>query len=265
MHLRLYPAVYAPALLLFLDSENYTPAEAAVTAAGRLRRLCNAERLKFAAVGSAALLALCGWSFWLCGDAYVKEALLHHVRRADPRHNFSPYWYPMHLAEHAAAEAAAAADSAHALSQQAGGAGGVLRLAAFLPQLAVVLLIPLALARDLPLCLFAQTAALVALNKVATAQYFAWWFALAPLCAGGCERPRVAVSALGAWTVAQVHWLGWGYSLEMRGADTFMLLWVASAAFAAASAGALAYVLSRQALWPVFERGGRLAPAPVAL
>eukprot|EP00793_Prasinoderma_coloniale_P000028 PRCOL_00005536-RA len=186
-----------------------------------------------------------------CGGAYAHEALLHHVGRADPRHNFSPYWYAMHLAEHVdAAEAhaldadvAAAARDALGAPAEDDGQGdalrvgvprarlfpaGAMRLLAFVPQLAVVVALPLALSADLPLCLFAQTAAFVV-----TAQYFAWWFALAPLCLVGADV-RAAARSLAVWIAAQVHWLAWAWALEMRGDQT---------------------------LWPVF-REGTLAPPP---
>ena len=49
-----------------------------------------------------------------------------------------------------------------------------------------------------------------------TAQYFAWWFALAPLCLVGADV-RAAARSLAVWIAAQVHWLAWAWALEMRG------------------------------------------------
>lgn len=214
VHLRLYPAIFAPALLLFLDGEHYRPsaarggsdrggtgtrtrararahahAYARTGVRGAWVRALTRDRAIFCAVGGVTLAALCGGSYAACGGAYAHEALLHHVGRADPRHNFSPYWYAMHLAEHVdAAEAhaldadvAAAARDALGAPAEDDGQGdalrvgvprarlfpaGAMRLLAFVPQLAVVVALPLALSADLPLCLFAQTAAFVALNKV---------------------------------------------------------------------------------------------------
>jgi hypothetical protein len=43
--------------------------------------------------------------------------------------------------------------------------------------------------RHLPACLFLQTLAFTALNRVLTAQYFNWWMALLPLLAPRSRMP----------------------------------------------------------------------------
>lgn len=50
--------------------------------------------------------------------------------------------------------------------------------------------------------------------------------------------------ALVAWAAALGHWLGWAYSLEHRGADVFLGVWVASLGFLAAQTALLLQVLA---------------------
>ena len=113
-------------------------------------------------------------------------------------------------------------------------------------------------ASDLPLCFFAQTLGFVAFNSVSTAQYFVWYFCLAPLAFP--EWLRFArfeivhsktswfphLGALALWQLAQALWLAVAYLLEFRGVAVFFELWVASVAFLGANACFLVDVLIRR-------------------
>ncbi|KAL5977283.1 hypothetical protein ACLOJK_021629 [Asimina triloba] len=78
---------------------------------------------------------------------------MYHLTRTDPRHNFSIYFYHIYL-------------------HHEEGFSVIEKLISFLPQLMVQLIVSLSFAQDIPFCLFVQTVAFVAFNKVITAQYF---------------------------------------------------------------------------------------------
>eukprot|EP00882_Tetradesmus_deserticola_P007813 GHRQ01008225.1.p1 GENE.GHRQ01008225.1~~GHRQ01008225.1.p1 ORF type:complete len:223 (+),score=106.46 GHRQ01008225.1:34-669(+) len=104
---------------------------------------------------------------------------------------------------------------------------------AVVPQGVLLLLLAVALHRNLPLCWLLQTMAFVAFNKVCTAQYFVWYFSLLPVALQRMPWPLPkALQAAGlVWAVAQLHWLFWGYMLEFEGADVHLALWWAGALF----------------------------------
>jgi len=149
------------------------------------------------------------------GDTYINEALLYHLNRADHRHNYSMWWYPIYLTS-----ALSAVDrNPLNLSNSFGlSLSSMISYGVMIPQLAFILIasyqilqgrrggessggglvhalnnkvVPLpvqvrnsvktrSLSR-LPLCYFVITAVFVHANKVLTAQYFIWYLCLLPL------------------------------------------------------------------------------------
>eukprot|EP00850_Spirogloea_muscicola_P024925 SM001786S03429 [mRNA] locus=s1786:220:1733:- [translate_table: standard] len=234
VHLRLYPIIYALPILLVLRSPDYPRPLSSVTGGGAQR-----PAISFALVSGAAFVALGSLSLVACGSDYLREAWLYHITRADHRHNFSIYFYSIYLGT-------------------AGGAPPPLaaRLAAFLPQAAVQAVAAARLAPDLPFCMLVQTATFVAFNKVITAQYFVWVFALLPLALPASAMPRPAAAALlVGWAAAQAHWLGWAYALEFEGRPVLLPLWAASLLFFAASVAAIVALVATQHLRPLFRAG----------
>lgn len=105
-------------------------------------------RLAFAASLGAVYMSLFAICYSWCGAAFYREALLHHLTRADARHNFSPYFYALYLLPRGTALRA------------------LLSSLAFLPQAALLLALAARFGRDLPFCMFAQTLVFVSFNKV---------------------------------------------------------------------------------------------------
>ena len=106
----------------------------------------------FGLLSGFMFFAWTGVFFYLYGWDFLNEALLYHLTRTDPRHNFSIYFYHIYLHH-----------------QQ--GFSSIQRLASFLPQLIVQLALITRFSRDLPFCMFLQTVAFVAFNKVYRESY----------------------------------------------------------------------------------------------
>lgn len=168
VHLKIYPFIYAPSLLLalaFPGRGGVLSSSLSETAARLLSRDCFRLTL-------AALATFCGLNavmFAVYGQPFLEHTFFYHLTRIDHRHNFSPYNTVLYLS---------AAGQDGSLSSEF-----KLESIAFFPQLLLsAILIPIILTHnDLPGTMLAQTWAFVAFNKVCTSQYFLWYMALLPL------------------------------------------------------------------------------------
>lgn len=160
VHFKIYPFIYAPAIVWWMDDERMarrskerkaapSPVEAALS-------FLTPDRLKLAVLSLSTFAGLNLTMYALYGHPFLVHTYLHHVTRIDHRHNFSPYNVLLYLAS-------ASADSA-------GGVG--IESVAFLPQLFLAcMLIPLVMAKkDLPATMLAQTWTFATFNKVCTSQ-----------------------------------------------------------------------------------------------
>ncbi|KAL1292151.1 GPI mannosyltransferase 1 isoform X2 [Arachis ipaensis] len=245
VHFRIYPIIYAIPIVLVLDPnffpsdrkpilKNWTAAQAERLNDGNclcslhnlLKCIFTRKRLMFGLVSAAVFFLFTGLSYYLYGWEFLHEALLYHLTRTDPRHNFSIYFYHIYL------------HYGYDISV-------VEKLISFLPQFMVQLVLIFCFAKDLPFCLFAQTVAFVAFNKVITAQYFVWFFCLLPLILPWSKMKLKwdGMLCILSWMGAQVHWLMWGYLLEFKGKNVFLELWVASLVFHAANVFILTLVI----------------------
>ena len=166
VHFKIYPFIYAPTILLALDSQydhlvfprsevkaygSHQPS----THTGGLLQYLNKSRILFSIGAAIGFLASTAWMYHLYGQEFIHHTYLHHFSRLDHRHNFSPYHLTLYLSS--------------AIKEQ----GGVsITSLAFIPQLVLAGgLVPLALiGKDLATTMFAQTFAFVAFNKVCTSQ-----------------------------------------------------------------------------------------------
>jgi phosphatidylinositol glycan class M len=169
------------------------------------------------------------------GDDALQEGLLYHLSRVDHRHNYSIFWYPIYLAR----------------ARHVEGMTLVGRLL-LLPQLILLVYSSLGVAPyDLGLALFTQTYLFVTLNKVITAQYFAWYLCLLPFCHGfDYWKVRWSFLLLG---ISIVVWLVSAYCLEMQGMAVHRLVWCASLAYFCANIHLLGALLRSYATKPFHQ------------
>lgn len=232
VHFRIYPIIYVFALLIALDGsfptntsakpvDNFgTSSEVKIANLpkedqlnGFLAKLLNRNQILFGLISGGVFFLLTGICYGLFGHQFLHEALLYHLTRTDPRHNFSIYFYQIYLHH----------GYSFTLFE---------RLFSFAPQFLVQSVLTAYYAKDVPFCFFIQTVAFVAFNKVITAQYFVWFFCLIPLILPWTRLTlRRGLLCMLLWTAAQLHWLIWAYALEFRGYTVFFQLWLASLMF----------------------------------
>ncbi|TRY68587.1 hypothetical protein TCAL_02482 [Tigriopus californicus] len=217
IHFKLYPIIYA--LIFYLSLSQRSRFWAKVC-------LLNGAQVRFTVATLVGLIGSTYVAYRLYGQPYLSEAWLYHLARKDIRHNFSPYFYMLYL------------------THDVDDAG--LSLVTFLPQIVVLFVISVVMARpaDLWFGLFALTAVFVAFNKVCTSQYFLWYMVLLPLVH---HRLRFSLGqwlGMGAlWGAAQGSWLLAAYYLEFDGTNTFQVLWLEGLAFFSANVGLLSKLI----------------------
>ena len=177
VHFRIYPIIYVLSILLILDpyvyrygrkpalqnwscSEQESPRSGCITRLAdlfhpwfTLRRALTKERILFGFISGAVFLFCTAFFYCLYGWDFLHEALLYHLTRTDPRHNFSIYFYHIYL------------QLEHEIMV-------VEKLISFLPQFVVQFILVLKFAQDLPFCWFLQTVAFVAFNKVCMPNHY---------------------------------------------------------------------------------------------
>ncbi|KAF3069841.1 GPI mannosyltransferase 1 [Daldinia childiae] len=234
VHFKIYPFIYAPAIVWWMDAQQMSRITGSQTQAGKDGRsttppttllgksmaFITPDRILLALVSLTTFLGLDFVMYTFYGMPFLTHTFLHHVSRIDHRHNFSPYNILLYLTSAHPSTALVKAESV-----------------AFLPQLVLsTILIPIAGAKkDLPTTMLAQTFAFVTFNKVCTSQYFLWYMVFLPLYlpdSSFLRNPRLGLLILGLWVATQGMWLQQAYNLEFLGMSTFIPgLWTSSLAF----------------------------------
>lgn len=180
VHLRIYPIIYALPIVLALDPSYFQSGKKPVLRKWRsgdikavqssstknvseqvhkwgvIARLFTKERIQFGLFSGTVFFFFTGIFFYLYELEFLHEALLYHLTRTDPRHNFSIYFYHIYLHY----------EQEFSLPE---------KLVSFLPQVIVQLVLISRFRKDLPFCFFLQTVAFVAFNKVCNSQLSSFW------------------------------------------------------------------------------------------
>lgn len=162
--------------------------------------------------GGLTCIALGIFAYHLYGNEFLEEAYWYHAKRIDPRHNFSPYFYPAYL------DCGSYVGFVFTVVQ------GVLQLG-----------LGWSLADDVASAMAIQTMAFVSFNKVVTAQYFVWYLFLLPLILPKLSKSRMLFASGIGWATATGGWLGAAWLLEFGGYAVHLIVWMASLIFLTAN------------------------------
>lgn len=169
VHFKIYPFIYAPAIVWWMDEENMSllqhrkPSSKDDNKNVVVVAFFTTQRIKLALISLTTFFALNIAVYAIYGHPFLQHTYLHHVTRIDHRHNFSPYNILLYLVS---------AQSPLLSSSPSGSKFMGIESLAFVPQLLLsCVVIPFVMAKkDLSTTMLAQTWTFVTFNKVCTSQ-----------------------------------------------------------------------------------------------
>lgn len=177
VHFKIYPFIYAPAIIWWMDDENMAPPvnnddnnnydngnnkSSSPLGLSSIAAFLTVSRLRLTLLSLATFAGLNLAMYAIYGHPFLQHTYLHHITRIDHRHNFSPYNTLLYLTS----------AQSPLLSSTSPSSGFHIESLAFIPQLLLsCVVIPLVMAKkDLPSTMLAQTWTFVTFNKVCTSQ-----------------------------------------------------------------------------------------------
>ncbi|XP_054893350.1 GPI mannosyltransferase 1 [Poeciliopsis prolifica] len=241
VHMKIYPITYALPIALTLRAPEAGSAEGKPTRTWKkcvlfLGSFLSRDLILFGIVAGGVFSVFTAFFYYMYGWPFLQETYLYHLTRRDIKHNFSPYFYMLYLT----------ADSRG--SQWLG-------LAAFLPQLVLLLVASWSFHHDLGFACFLNTAIFVSFNKVCTSQYFLWYLCLLPLVIPHLTLSvKQGLGLLLVWFAGQALWLAPAYFLEFEGVNTFVLVWLAGLLFLVVNCFVLIQIITHYKPKPPSQR-----------
>lgn len=219
IHLKIYPFIYIPTILLYIDSDQ------------PLIKPFTVNRLKFIISTFSSFTILTFIMFKIYGIEYINESFIYHLTRIDHRHNFSIYNLTLYVNSFIDSN-----QSQYSIEKMA-----------FLPQLLLTLfIIPLSFKplfstnstnnnlkfQYLNKILFIQTITFITFNKVCTSQYFIWFLCLLPqFLQNSTISLQKYIVLLSGWVLTQSLWLYTGWLIEFKGDYQFTSMFISSILF----------------------------------
>ncbi|KAI6654086.1 Midasin [Oopsacas minuta] len=204
VHFKVYPIVYA--LPLYLYCGYIGKKNTGVV-------WFNLKGIKFGIISGSVFLTLAFGFYLIYGDEFLSETYFYHITRTDTKHNFSPYFYMLHLSQHSSLLP-------------------LIGALVFIPQFVLIIFTGYSFCRQLELAVFLQTAVFATYNKVVTSQYFLWYLSILPLIIPYSTLSfKTATKMFSMWIIAQLLWLFPAYLYEFEGYSTYPLLWLAGLLF----------------------------------
>lgn len=203
IHFRLYPVIFALSLYIYINRQKFWP------------------RLNIWIFGLTAIavnVALIAFFYQMYGEVFLDECFLYHLRRKDPRHNYSIFWINTVYDYFHQPEGFSIIDSGNLLM--------ALRLS-------LIALAAFSFGRKYLYALLVQTFIFTSFNTVYTAQYAVWETQLLPyvLADTKCYQKEKKWAFWGlvlCWFVMMEVWAVFSGAFEHRGLNTQYYMHVAN-------------------------------------